>query len=52
MPMPEPEQDENKDEFIKRCMSDGTMKREYGDREQRLAVCNRQWRRGKRKEGE
>lgn len=43
MPIPTPGQDETKDEFIERCMSDETMKEEYPDGDQRLAVCMTQW---------
>ena len=30
MPMPEPDEDQSRDEFISECMSDNIMKREYG----------------------
>jgi len=43
MPIPTPGQDETKDEFIERCMGDETMKEEYPDGDQRLAVCMAQW---------
>src|SRR5690606_5164131 len=43
MPIPTPEQNETKDEFIERCMGDETMKEEYPDGDQRLAVCMTQW---------
>jgi len=43
MPIPTPGQDETKDEFIERCMGDETMKEEYPDGDQRLAVCMTQW---------
>ena len=43
MPIPTPGQDETKDEFIERCMGDETMKEEYPDSDQRLAVCMTQW---------
>jgi len=43
MPIPTPGQDETKDEFIERCMGDETMKEEYPDDDQRLAVCMTQW---------
>lgn len=42
MPLPKPRKGEEEDDFISRCMSE--TKEEYPDREQRLAVCYRQWR--------
>ena len=43
MPLPKPKKDESHDDFIDRCMSDGIMKSEYEDKDQRLAVCQNQW---------
>ena len=43
MPLPKPRADEKQQEFITRCMSDGTMMIEYKERDQRLAVCYVQW---------
>lgn len=49
MPEPTPKKGEKEKDFIDRCMSDPTMKREYPKKadeeqpEQRLAVCYRQW---------
>jgi len=43
MPIPKPKKDENKDDFIERCMSNETMKKEFDDNDQRLAVCYQQW---------
>lgn len=40
MPLPKREQDESKNDFLDRCMSDDVMKHEYTDSVQRLAVCN------------
>lgn len=40
MPLPEPQSDEKKDEFIDRCMSEAT---EFEDDDQRLAVCQSLW---------
>ena len=42
MPMPKPTKDETHDEFMSRCMADSTMKSEYGNPKQRVAVCMRQ----------
>jgi len=49
MPMPKPKKDEKKDEFIERCMSDDTMKDEFEDNDQRLAVCHDIWNKDKEK---
>lgn len=42
MPLPERKKGESTDDFISRCMSNGTMKKEFPDQEQRLAVCHEQ----------
>lgn len=42
MPIPTRQKNEQRDRFISRCMANGTMRREYPDQQQRLAVCNRQ----------
>jgi HK97 family phage prohead protease len=47
MPLPKPKDNESEQEFIERCMSDDTMKEEYGDNDKRLAVCYSQWRKEK-----
>lgn len=52
MPLPTPTRDENREDFISRCMANRTMRREFKQREQRLAVCNGQWRRGQRQQRE
>lgn len=43
MPLPKPRKNEDKDEFIGRCMGDDTMNEEYPDSDQRRAVCETQW---------
>ena len=43
MPLPKPSEDEEQDDFIKRCMSNDIMNNEYPDTDQRLAVCNSLW---------
>jgi len=43
MPLPKPREDEEKNEFVSRCMSE--LKEEYPDKAQRAAVCYAQWRR-------
>ena len=42
MPLPERRKGESTEDFVARCMSDETMKREFPDQQQRLAVCHRQ----------
>jgi hypothetical protein len=39
MPIPEKKPNENNQDFIARCMSNDTMKKEYSDTQQRLAIC-------------
>lgn len=39
MPIPKPEKNEDKQKFVQRCMSNETMKKEYPDNSQRIAVC-------------
>lgn len=43
MPIPTPNEGEEKQEYIERCMSNETMVEEY-DQDQRAAICNEQWR--------
>ena len=42
MPLIKPKKRESKDDFIDRCMSNDTMKKEY-DQKQRAAICYDQW---------
>lgn len=44
MPLPKPRRQEQRKNFIKRCMGANIMKREYPDNDQRMAVCSTQWR--------
>lgn len=44
MPLPNPKPTEEREEFLRRCMSDDIMKKEYPNNAQRLAVCAVQWR--------
>jgi hypothetical protein len=46
MPLPKPRKNEDKDVFMKRCMSDDVMKKEFPDKDQRLAICYKQAERG------
>jgi hypothetical protein len=40
MPIPKPQKNESKKDFIQRCMTNDTMTFEYEDIDQRLAVCS------------
>ena len=40
MPIPSPQKDEHKKDFIQRCVTAEKMKQEYPDINQRLAVCS------------
>lgn len=50
MPLPKPRSDENRDDFINRCMGDDVMNEDYPDQDQRMAVCSTQWRKRVRDE--
>jgi hypothetical protein len=39
MPIPNKHQNEDKDKFVSRCMSNEVMKKEYPDTKQRVAIC-------------
>ena len=43
MPIPIPNKDESKKDFLQRCMSDEIMVKDFEDEDQRFAVCNTQW---------
>jgi len=43
MPIPKPKTNEDKFDFISRCMGNDDMKSEYPDEKQRAAVCNAAW---------
>lgn len=40
MPIPQPKPQEEKKDFIMRCMSDPKMNEEYTNKMQRLAICS------------
>jgi hypothetical protein len=42
MPIPQPQPGEPEEDFTRRCMADDTMRQEYPDLRQRLAVCSAQ----------
>ena len=39
MPIPKIKQDEDKNSYVSRCMSNETMKKDYPDQSQRVAIC-------------
>ncbi len=43
MPLPTPNSDESKNDFVSRCMGTDKMKEEFSDRKQRVAVCYSQF---------
>lgn len=45
MPIPRPSKEEDKTKFLSRCMSDKVMNKEFPERRQRFAVCNKAWER-------
>ena len=47
MPIPKPNQNEDKQKFVSRCMGDELMKKEYPNSQQRVAVCLGQTRKSK-----
>ena len=47
MPVPSKKPDEDKQKFLSRCMSNDTMKKEYPNAQQRIAVCLGQTRKSK-----
>ena len=46
MPLPLREQNESREDFIQRCLGDTTMKSEFPNVKQRIAVCNQQLQKG------
>lgn len=42
MPIPQPNKNESKKDFMSRCMRNDTMNKEYSDPGQRYAICNQQ----------
>lgn len=40
MPIPKPQKDESKKDFIQRCITDSKMTSEYKDVDQRVAICS------------
>ncbi len=47
MPLPTPKPEESKDEFVSRCMSNESAKKEFESEDQRVAVCLEKWRKNK-----
>lgn len=49
MPLPKPQKDEARKDFLSRCMGNSEMNSEFTDQKQRYAVCNSLWRKSKSK---
>ncbi|MCR4284538.1 MAG: DUF2213 domain-containing protein, partial [archaeon] len=47
MPIPKPKEDEEKNDFISRCMGDEAMVGEFKDEAQRTAICMTSWKEAK-----
>lgn len=47
MPVPKPRKNEDKQAFVARCMGDETMKKDFKDNKQRVAICLSQTRQSK-----
>ena len=50
MPLPTPKPNEDKNEFIPRCLSSEEIKKEFDSEDQQYAVCRSQWYKNKEKE--
>lgn len=48
MPLPTPNNNEKKSDFISRCMSSEIIKKDFKENDQRLAVCYRQFEEAKK----
>ena len=48
MPLPTPHKNETQQAFVSRCAGSSVMNREFPDREQRVAVCYSQFKKGKK----
>ena len=48
MPLPKPNKNETRDEFVSRFMSNETAKKDFPDKDQRLAVAYQTWRDSKK----
>ena len=47
MPLPLPQDNENRQDFIAKCMANEIMNKEFSDSKQRYAVCMSQWKSSK-----
>jgi len=39
MPLPEPTSNEDREQFVERCIQNSIIKKEFNNNEQRIAVC-------------
>jgi len=49
MPVPKPRADEDKNQFVSRCMGDEKMVTDFPNAQQRVAVCYSSWNQSQRK---
>lgn len=52
MPLPKPQKDQTKEEFIDMCMMNPIMNDEYSSNKQRYAVCNSLYEQAKRRKSQ
>lgn len=43
MPLPKPQKQEKKGDFISRCVINDTVKKDFSENKQRIAICYSQW---------
>jgi len=48
MPIPSPRGGQDKDNFVSSCMSNETMKKEFPNEKQRVAVCHSKYKQSKK----
>jgi len=48
MPIPSPRGEQDKDNFVSSCMSNETMKKEFPNEKQRVAVCHSKYKQSKK----
>lgn len=49
MPLPVPRKNEKRTEFVGRCMANSVAKKDFPKIAQRVAVCNSQWTKSKKR---
>lgn len=51
MPLPSPQNNQNKQSFVSSCMDDEEMKKEFPNQKQRAAVCYSKYKQSKKSKG-